>query len=57
MRGWGLYGAPWLQPVAISGKPVGRKNGGNKRKPLPPVATSCRSERMVRNAMKEGLPR
>jgi hypothetical protein len=24
--GWSLYGAPWLQPVAISGKSRGRKN-------------------------------
>jgi hypothetical protein len=38
-RGWSLYGAPWLQPVAISGKRVGAENGRNKRKPLPSVAT------------------
>ena len=38
---WSLYGAPWLQPVAISGKRRGAENGRNKRKPLPSVATSC----------------
>ena len=33
------------QPVANGTSP---ENGSNKPKPLPPVATSCRSERMVR---------
>jgi hypothetical protein len=36
---WSLYGAPWLQPVAIRGKPVKPRNGRNKRKRLPSVAT------------------
>ena len=39
-----LYGAPWLQPVAINGKSTEARNGKNKAKPLPWVATSCRSE-------------
>ncbi len=45
---WSLYGAPWLQPVAISRKSTERRSGRNKPKPLPWVATSCRNERMVR---------
>src|SRR5206468_7740967 len=40
-RGWSLYGAPWLQPVAISGKSRERGRAENKPKPLPPAATSC----------------
>ena len=32
---WSPYGAPWLQPVAISGKSSGRKNRRNKPEPLP----------------------
>jgi hypothetical protein len=40
-------GAPWLQPVAISRKSTECRSGRNKPKPLPWVATSCRSERMV----------
>src|ERR671936_26297 len=47
-KGWSPYGAPWLQPVAISGKSNRRGNGKNKPKPLPAVATHCRLERMVR---------
>src|ERR671936_389624 len=35
---WSLYGAPWLQPVAIGGKSRSLRNGRNKRKPLPWVA-------------------
>jgi hypothetical protein len=31
----------------MSGKCSESKNGANKPKPLPPVATSCQSERMV----------
>jgi hypothetical protein len=34
-----LCGAPWLQPVAIVGKPTRLANHENKRKPLPSVAT------------------
>src|SRR5207253_9583929 len=55
--GWSLYGAPWLQLVAINGKSDGRGRAENKPKPLPSVATGCREKYMVRNAMKKGLPR
>src|SRR6266545_2345610 len=51
-----LYGAPWLQPVATGRKSLARENGSIKPRPLPPAATSCRLKRMVRNAMKKGLP-
>jgi hypothetical protein len=34
---WSLYGAPWLQPVAIGGKSAGHGGGENRRKPLPSV--------------------
>jgi hypothetical protein len=47
-RGWSLYGAPWLQPVAISGKSTGTRNRENKRHPLPPAATGCVGKYMVR---------
>src|SRR5438046_7895208 len=47
-RGWSIYGAERSQPVATGGKWVGPENGSDERKPLPWVATSCRSERMVR---------
>ena len=40
-RGWSLYGAPWLQPVAISGKSTGPPNRKSKRNPLPSAATGC----------------
>jgi hypothetical protein len=40
--------SPWVQPVAINRKSDGAKSRGSKRKPLPWVATGCRSERMVR---------
>src|SRR5205085_7675630 len=30
-EGWSLYGAPWLQPVAISGKSTERGNGGTRQ--------------------------
>jgi hypothetical protein len=33
--GWSLYGAPWLQPVAIGRKRDGLESRGNKRKQLP----------------------
>src|SRR5436190_22956677 len=38
----------WSRAVATGGKWVGPENGSDKRKPLPWVATSCESERMVR---------
>src|ERR687887_2204755 len=47
-KGWSLYGAPWFQPVAIGGKSRSLRHCRNKRKPLPCVATACRSERMVK---------
>jgi hypothetical protein len=47
-RGWSVYGAYWSQPTATGGKCTSPEIGSNKPKPLPPVATSCRSERMVR---------
>src|SRR6266550_6807732 len=46
--GWSLYGAPWLQLVAINGKSDGRERAENKPKPLPSVATGCREKYMVR---------
>ena len=36
-----FYGAPWLQPVAISGKSPNAANSKNKLNPLPRAATSC----------------
>lgn len=42
-----LYGAPWWQTLATGRKSERAKNGRNKRKPLPWVATACRLERMV----------
>jgi hypothetical protein len=47
-RGWSLYGAPWLQPVASGRKWHRRETGENKPKPLPCVATGCREDAMVR---------
>jgi hypothetical protein len=38
--GWSLYGAPWLQPVAIRGKCGSPENARSKPKPLPWVATN-----------------
>src|SRR4051794_29057507 len=46
--GWSLYGAPWLQLVAITSKSDGRGSAENKPKPLPSVATGCREKYMVR---------
>ena len=42
--------APWLQPVAISGKSTECGNGGNTPKPLPWVATGCLRRSMVSRA-------
>ena len=47
-RGRSLYGAPWLQPVAIVGKSTTRGSRRNKPKPLPSFATGCAREYMVR---------
>jgi hypothetical protein len=52
--GWSLYGAPWLQPVAISRKSCGRKSRRNKRNPLPPPATGCVGKYMVSRASAVG---
>jgi hypothetical protein len=46
-RVWSAYGAERSQPVATGRKWDGSRNGSNKRKPLPWVATGCRSWRMV----------
>ena len=46
--GWSIYGAERSQPVATGGNWEGLRSGSNKPKPLPPVATSCRSGRMIR---------
>jgi hypothetical protein len=42
-----------MQPVAIGRKSLSRETPPIKRKPLQSVATRCRNERMVRNAMKK----
>jgi hypothetical protein len=46
-RGWSVYGAERLQPVATGGKCGNVKNGSDSRKPLPWVAINCRSNAMV----------
>ena len=46
--------APWLQPVAISGKSTECGNGGNTPKPLPWVATGCLRRSMVSRASAVG---
>ncbi len=53
--GWSLYGAPWLQPVAIRRKSPVRRRGENKPEPLPSVATGCLGRSMVRRG--RDLPR
>src|SRR5437667_9995346 len=55
--GWSLYGAPWLQLVAINGKSDGRRSPENKPKPLPSVATGCREKYMVSRASALGCHR
>lgn len=37
---WSPHGAPWLQPVAISGKSVRRRSGGHKPRPWSCVEVS-----------------
>src|SRR5712692_7441538 len=51
---WSLYGAPWLQPVAISGKSTGSQTRRNKPNRLPPAATSCARRSMVSRASAVG---
>ena len=46
--GSSINGAKRSQPVATVRKRDSRENGSNKRKPLPPVATSCDHLCMVR---------
>jgi hypothetical protein len=53
-RVWSLYGAPWLQRVAISGNWPERRSRINKRKPLPWLATGCRRRSMVSRASAVG---
>src|SRR5204862_3325225 len=52
--GWTLYGAPWLQTVAIVGKSRSRGSRRNKRKPLRPVATGCLRSPIVSSASAMG---
>ena len=52
--GWSLYGAPRLQAMASNRKSRRPSKRQNKPKPLPPVATSCRKERMVSRASAVG---
>ena len=47
-RVWSLYGAPWLQPVAIAGKSAAPRNRKNKRNPLRLAATGGLRRSMVR---------
>jgi hypothetical protein len=47
-KGWSVYGAQQAQPVATSGKSLGRRDRGNKPNLLPCVATGCRGRQMVR---------
>src|SRR6266567_4325966 len=53
-EGWSLYGAPWLQPVAVNGKPAERRSGENKPNPLRSVATGCLRRSMVSRASAVG---
>jgi hypothetical protein len=45
-RGWSIYGQSGRYQWATGGKWERAEDGSNTRKPLPPVATSCRKERM-----------
>jgi hypothetical protein len=45
---WSLYGAPWLQQVAISGNCGVAGNGGNTPEPLPRITAACALRSMVR---------
>ncbi len=53
-RVWSLYGAPWLQPVAIAGKSAAPRNRKNKRDPLRLAATGCLRRSMVSRASAVG---
>src|SRR5919204_7043439 len=55
-KGWSLYGAPWLQPVAIGGKSGSAESRRNKPNALPWVATACFSQRMVRRGSTGSSP-
>jgi hypothetical protein len=48
LPGMSLYGAPWLQTWATSGKGFTHENGESKPNPLRWVATGCRLDPMVR---------
>src|SRR5581483_506870 len=45
---WSIYGAKRAQPAATNGKRSELRNPSNKPKPLPRVATGCRSKRKAR---------
>ena len=51
---WSLYGAPWLQPAAISGKSPELANPKSKPNPLPRAATCCVRRSMVSRASAVG---
>jgi hypothetical protein len=53
-RGWSLYGAPWLQPVANSGKSTERITAATKPNLLRRVATGCLRRSMVSRASAVG---
>jgi hypothetical protein len=55
-KGRSLYGALWLQPVAVSRKSSGLKNRRNTRKPLPWVASGCLRSSMVRRGVDGSSP-
>jgi hypothetical protein len=52
-RGWSLYWAPRLQPVA-TGRKITPENRCIKGKPLPGVATGCREDPMVKEEVAAG---
>jgi len=54
-RVWSLYGAPWLQPVAIAGKSAAPRNRKNKRNPLRLAATGYGKEGVSGSSPEEGL--
>src|SRR5204863_3873993 len=51
---WSLHGAPWLQLATTGCRSHCLKKRGNKRKPLPWVATGCRRDHMVSRASAVG---
>jgi hypothetical protein len=55
--GWNSDGTEGAQPVAKVRVAERPKMACPRAEGLPPAATGCRLDRMVRNAMKKGLPR